>query len=432
MRIFSKHLHGIKKTIAGQQRRNMSFAAPLSRMRKLHQLGRRFLADSNVDSIVRGVFEAASEVPGVDVITFRLRNETTGDFEPIACHNLDPSTWRAAAPVGRLGLSRQVVEKEQAVILFDLERYASTKSATFLRRYHLSAYVGVPLLAADKVISVIGFYSQRGRRIDDLDIDFLTLLADFTTLALRYAPWRSGADNRSASSDSSERAKAEFLNVMSHEFRTPLSLIMGHAGMIREGLLGEINDEQRTSLDRVMENSKSLLGMVLSMLHASMIESGGIHVVARDIVLHQLFDELRAAYRAQDNEQRKIVWYCSPDQELLRSDPERLKEILRHLIDNALKFTARGRVVVSAEKVDRPSTVRITVADTGVGIPAEALPFIFEKFQQSDSSGTRMFSGAGLGLYIAKKYAQLLGGDLSVTSEVGKGSTFTLTLPYGA
>jgi signal transduction histidine kinase len=154
--------------------------------------------------------------------------------------------------------------------------------------------------------------------------------------------------------------------------------------------------------------------------------------VARSIVLHELFTELKGDYAGQVNERRKIVWYCSPDLPVLRTDRERLKDILRHLIDNAVKFTAHGRIVVSAEKINEPAGIRFTVADTGVGIPTEALSFIFEKFRQSDSSGTRAFDGAGLGLYIAKKYADLLGGELTVISEVGYGSTFTLKLPLGA
>jgi signal transduction histidine kinase len=402
-------------------------------MRTLHQLGLRLLAEPHIDSTVRILFGAISELMAVDAITLRLRDDSTGDLEPVACHNLDLLQWRAAAPLGRLGLSKLVVDRKQIVTLFDLDRYASVRNAAFLRRHGLNSYAGIPLLAGDQVQGVIGCYFRRGRGFDETDLEFLTLLADLMALAIRYGR-RSDPENRAIlemPADGPEQAKAEFLNVMSHEFRTPLSLIMGHAGMMREGLLGEINAEQRHSLGRVMESSTNLLAMVLSILQASMIEAGGIQVVARDIHVHQLFDELQAAYRDHDNEQRKIVWYCSPDQELLKSDPERLKEILRRLLDNAVKFTARGRIVVSAEKIDKPPAIRFVVSDTGVGISRDALPIIFEKFRQSDSSGTRAFSGTGLGLYIAKKYTQLLGGELTVSSEIGRGSAFTLILPSG-
>jgi signal transduction histidine kinase len=387
--------------------------------------------------MARALFEAACDVSGVKAITLRLRNESTGVFEPIACHNLDQTEWRMAAPLGGVGLSRNVIKSKQAVTLNELQSYGNIQNASFLKKYGLVSYLGMPLLSPSGVNGVIGYYTGASRGFDHNDSEFLNLVTDLIAFAVentRY-PARVVKDNSAPSRSGiggSEQAKEEFLNVMSHEFRTPLSLIMGHAGMMREGLLGEINEEQQNSLDRIMENSDNLLAMVLSILQVSRIEAGGIHLVARSIVLHELFTELKGYYAAQVNERRKIVWYCSPDLPVLRADRERLKDILRHLIDNAVKFTAHGRIVIAAEQVNEPAAIRFTVADTGVGIPTEALSFIFEKFRQSDSSGTRAFDGAGLGLYIAKRYVDLLGGELSVISEVGYGSTFTLKLPLGA
>jgi signal transduction histidine kinase len=439
MRFFDRHIKSVKRIIPNHQSRSISSFAHLSRMRRLHALRLQFLPDPGLDSIARGLFEAASEVSSVQAITFRLRNETTGDFDPIACHNLDHDEWRKAAARGGLGLSKMVVENKKAVILVDLQNHASTFNAPFLKKHGLACYLGVPLLARDRVIGVTGFYSRNPRGFDDGDVAYLVLIADLAAIAAGNAWQPAGGFDKTTkletappASESADRAKAEFLNVMSHEFRTPISLILGHAGMMREGMLGEINGEQQNSLDHIMENSDNLLAMVLSILQASRIEAGAVRLVAGKIVLHELFDELKAIYGPQENDQRKIVWYCSPDLELPRSDQERIKDILRHLIDNAVKFTSHGRIVISAEQLGEPAAMKFTVVDNGVGIPPEALVFIFEKFRQSDSSGTRAFEGAGLGLYIAKKYAELLGGDLNVTSNLGRGSTFTLTLPLDA
>lgn len=403
-------------------------------MRQLHALSQRLLLNFDLESMARALFEAACDVAAVKAITLRLRNETTGVFEPVACHNLDQAEWRMAAPLGGVGLSRNVVKSKQAVTLNDLPNHANVHNVSFLKKYGLVSYLGIPLLSPSGVNGVIGYYSGAGRGFDSDEIEFLTLISDLVAFAVRNSRRSVQAESEALRSGStgSEQAKEEFLNVMSHEFRTPLSLIMGHTGMMREGLLGEINEEQRNSLDRIMENSDSLLAMVLSILQVSRIEAGGIHLVARSIVVHELFTELKGDYAAQVNERRRIVWYCSHDLPVLRADRERLKDILCHLIDNAVKFTAHGRIVIAAEQIHEPPGIRFTVADTGVGIPTEALSFIFEKFRQSDSSGTRAFDGAGLGLYIAKKYADLLGGELNVISEVGFGSTFTLKLPLGA
>ncbi len=436
MRLFNKRsLPAIQRISKNHQRLTAVGAAQLSKMRQLHGLSQRLLLSHDLESIARALFEAASNISVVKAVTLRLRNETAGVLEPVACHNMDREEWRRAAPFGSICLSRSVVKSKQPVTFNDLQSQPNVHNASFLKKYGLVSYLGMPLLAPGGVNGVIGYYCGPGHGFDQGDVEFLALVTDIVALAVDQTRYPNrGLPERSAKSrlGGSEQAKEEFLNVMSHEFRTPLSLIMGHAGMLREGLLGEINDEQRNSLDRVMENSDSLLSMVLSILQVSRIESGGVNLVARSVPIHDLFAELKAEYATQVNDRRKIVWYCSPELPALRADRERLRDILRHLIDNAVKFTAHGRIVISAEHINEPAAIRFTVADTGVGIPTEALSFIFEKFRQSDSSGTRAFDGAGLGLYIAKKYTELLGGELSVVSEIGYGSTFTLKLPLDA
>jgi signal transduction histidine kinase len=440
MRFFGKQPFARFKRDSKANQRPVTLASHnVSRIHQLHELSKRFLSAPDLDSIVSALFECVSSVSAVAAITFRLRNRTTGEFDPVACYKLDQSEWRSAVPEGGTGLSKKVIDAKEAVTLINIQSYAATPNAPFLKKYGLVSYLGVPLIAGAQVIGVIGFYSRNTRGFEAADAELLILLADLAAVAVRYAQWlaeeienKAASDTARSLSESSDRAKEEFLSVMSHEFRTPLTLIMGHAGMMREGLLGQVNDEQRNSLDRIMDNSDSLLAMVMSILQVSRLEAGGIQLVARDIRLHDLLDELKAAYGAQENEQRRIDWYCSPDLQALKSDPERLKDILRHLVDNAIKFTPRGRIVISAEKLQTPASIRFTVADTGIGVPPEALSFIFEKFRQIDSSGTRAFEGTGLGLYIAKKYAELLGGELSVTSELGKGSTFTLYMPLNS
>jgi signal transduction histidine kinase len=437
MRFFGKQPFArFKRDSKADQPPVRAVSSNVSRIRQIHELSKRFLSAPDIDSIVGALFECVSSVSAVAAMTVRLRNWNTDEFDPVACYKLDLSEWRRAVPEGGTGLSKKVVEAKEAVTLTDIQSHAATPNAPFLKKYRLVSYLGVPLIAGDQIIGVIGFYSRNRRGFEPADAELLILLADLAAFAVRYAQWladeidkKTASDTARALSDSSDRAKEEFLSVMSHEFRTPLTLIMGHAGMMREGMLGQVTDEQRNSLDRIMVNSDSLLAMVMSILQVSRLESGGIQLAARNIFLHDLIGEIKAAYGSQENEQRKIVWYCSPDLQLLKTDPERLKDILRHLVDNAIKFTPRGRIVISVEKLQTPASIRFTVADTGIGVPPEALSFIFEKFRQIDSSGTRAFEGTGLGLYIAKKYAELLGGELTVTSELGKGSTFTLYMP---
>jgi signal transduction histidine kinase len=184
-------------------------------------------------------------------------------------------------------------------------------------------------------------------------------------------------------------------------------------------------------LDRIIRCSDDLLAMVMSILEASMIEAGAVRVENQDFDPMDLLADLRARAVVPEGKEIDVAWNWPAALPRLKTDREKLTQALEHLIDNALKFSNQGRVVISAEVRSNPTTIKFTIADTGVGIAPDALPFVFEKFRQSDSSMTRSHGGVGLGLYIAKKFTELLGGELSVRSQLGVGTTFTVTLPTG-
>jgi len=299
MRLFGRQIKGVNRNTTHHQRRAASSAALVSEIRQVHELSSRFLSALDLDSIARELFDAAMEVVGVDAITFRLRDELTGDFDPIACHRLDLDEWRKVVPRNGSGLSQTVIEFKRAVTLCNPQDHGNAKNSDFLKKYGLVYYLGTPLLGRDRVIGVVGYYSKNTTGFNDKDGEYLVLLANLTAFAVGNIRHSASALEDTgqraplhSSSGTSAPAKEEFLNVMSHEFRTPLSLIMGHAGMMREGLLGQINDEQRTSLDRIMENSDNLLAMALSISFSS-----AHRVQARDAVMSSRHCCLGAARR---------------------------------------------------------------------------------------------------------------------------------------
>lgn len=230
------------------------------------------------------------------------------------------------------------------------------------------------------------------------------------------------------------QVKNQFLNVMSHELRTPLSVVMGYAGVLKEGMLGKTTPEQAEALAKIMSRTEDLLRMITSILYATSIAAREVRVESRPFALSALLDELRG----QQGGIRKplaLDWDWPDDLPAMISDREKTKYILQTLIDNAVKFTERGRVSVSAGRMDtngsgaKRSWIELKVADTGIGIPKEKLPMIFEKFWQADGSETRLYGGVGLGLYIAKNFAELLEGKIEVETGEGEGSTFTVRLP---
>jgi signal transduction histidine kinase len=225
------------------------------------------------------------------------------------------------------------------------------------------------------------------------------------------------------------KAKDEFLSVMSHELRTPLNVVMGYSGMIKEGILGTINPEQERALEKVITRSSDLLVMITQILQATSIEAGKVKVEKREVELSDLLDDLKSSYEVVTDKRIVLNWDYPPGPLMIKTDGEKLKHILLNLINNAIKFTDKGHVSIAVRYRPEAGAAEFQVADTGVGIPEEMLPSIFEMFRQVDSSETRSYGGVGIGLYIVKKYTELLGGKIAAESALGQGSAFTITLP---
>ncbi len=225
------------------------------------------------------------------------------------------------------------------------------------------------------------------------------------------------------------KAKDEFLSVMSHELRTPLNVVMGFTGMIKDGLLGEVNGEQQRALGKVVTHSDDLLKMITEILQVTSLEAHAVGVEVQEVSLSSFLDDLKSNYEVPVKKELSFSWDYPSELPTMRTDGEKLKHILQNLINNAVKFTERGQVTISARYNPKAKAVEFKVADTGIGIQKELLPTIFEMFRQGDSSETRSYGGVGIGLYIVRKFTDLLGGTIDVVSEPGKGSIFTVTIP---
>jgi len=282
------------------------------------------------------------------------------------------------------------------------------------------------------VRGVVHLASRKRGYFDEEQSDHLMAIARQMGIALEN---REHFDNLKASRDELEKAnkvKDEFLSIMSHEMRTPLNVVVGYSGMIMDGMLGEVNEKQKEAMGKIIRRANDQLVMINNILYATVLETEKIKVESHELSLGDFLTQLKTAYEAPINKKLVFNWDYPADLPLIRTDSAKLKHILQNLIDNTIKFTDKGSVAISAKIIESGgSWLELKVADTGAGIPKEALPMIFDKFKQADSSETRVYGGVGMGLYIVKKFAELLGGRVEVESEVGKGSTFTVTLPCG-
>ena len=224
--------------------------------------------------------------------------------------------------------------------------------------------------------------------------------------------------------------KSQFLANMSHEFRTPLNAILGYTYMLLKGVTGPISDQQRKSLSRIDSNSRHLLALINDILDITRIEAGRmpLNVVSFGIpeLVHEVMAELEPIIKRSH---LKVTARMSRKLKPIRSDRQKVKQIVMNLLSNALKFTPSGSVTIAASYHENGRTVAVTVQDTGVGIPPADQANVFEDFRQLDNSPTRGYGGTGLGLSICRRLAQMLGGTIELESEMGRGSTFTLRLP---
>jgi len=223
--------------------------------------------------------------------------------------------------------------------------------------------------------------------------------------------------------------KSRFLSYMSHEFRTPLGSILSMTRLLEDGMDGPLTEEQRRQVRFISGSAAELREMVDDLLDLAKIEAGRITISPAWFDLMDLFAALRGMFRPLiEGNQVDLVFEDPPALPLLYTDDKKLAQILRNFISNALKFTPNGQVVVSAKLVDAHS-VCFSVRDTGIGIPQDLLPTLFEDFVQVDTPLQKRLRGTGLGLSLCKRFAELLGGEVGVTSELGIGSEFHVKLP---
>jgi len=226
----------------------------------------------------------------------------------------------------------------------------------------------------------------------------------------------------------SDRLKSAFLATMSHELRTPLNSIIGFTGIILQGYVGPLNDEQTKQLNMVRNSANHLLSLINDVLDISKIEAGQLQVSFRPFNLRALIEQaVQSSRPAADKKSLSLSVDISTDVDMIVSDYRRVEQILLNLLSNAIKFTEHGEVGVECGKEE--GVVKISVSDSGIGIKEEDMNKLFKAFQQIDSGTTRRYDGTGLGLHICKKLAELLNGRIWATSRLESGSTFCFTLP---
>jgi signal transduction histidine kinase/CheY-like chemotaxis protein len=310
------------------------------------------------------------------------------------------------------------------------ERYPAYTAQQMAAGYATS--VVVPCRIDGRTLGALTLSFTTARAFDDDDVRFALAIGQQCAQAIERARLYQAAQRAQHAAETANRAKVDFLATMSHELRTPLNAIAGYAELIALGVRGPLTSEQRHDIERILRSQKHLLNLINEVLNYARLETGRLEYDLTDVAATAILESLDAFIAPQVRD-KGIVYECQAgDGEIrLRGDVEKVQQILLNLLSNAIKFTpAGGRIQVRAEALG--GEVAIRVSDTGRGIPGEKLESIFEPFVQVDRRLTSDQQGTGLGLSISRELARGMGGELTVESNPGSGSTFTLRLPAAA
>ncbi len=322
------------------------------------------------------------------------------------------------------GLSGWVLNKKEPTLSTDIQADQRNrgKALASAKRSGDGPVAIAPLLIENEVIGTLTVINKRQMRaFTRTDMNLVTMLAGQAAIAIQNAQLYEVAQE-------ADRLKSAFLASMSHELRTPLNSIIGFTGMILDGLVGPLSDEQEKQLGMVFDSAEHLLNLINDVLDISKIEAGQIETSSESFNMQVVIEKvMQSIIPLVERKALAVVTEIAPEVGQITSDQRRVEQILINLVSNAIKFTDQGTVSIECQ-VDNGWLIT-RVADTGIGINSEDMDKLFKAFRQIDTGVARRYEGTGLGLSICKKLVEMLGGDIWVESEWGVGSTFSFTLP---
>jgi GAF domain-containing protein len=402
----------------------------LERVRALREIEQGMSSTLDLQTVLDVFLEKMNLLfPYPTVTTVRLFDKEKDWLEPVACRNLDEREWKEKQSTPKGGMAHYVFHNRAPLVIKDLTKEPKVTDESFCRRHRLASYMGVPLMAKGECLGVIGLYTRERHRFADEEVNILLTASSQAALAIQNAQLYSGMKKLADYLAAAIKVKDDFLSVMSHELRTPLNTFVGYTEMVKDEMLGEINQQQQQALEKALNHAGILLDMINRVLLTTQIDAGMVKVESRLVNLGEFLEKLKTTYSVRLAKDVTLLWNYPSNLPLVKTDSHRLKYVLHNLINNGIKFTHKGHVAISAGHIPDARSVELRVRDTGIGIPKEHLSTIFKKFHQVDGSETRLYGGVGLGLYIAKQMTEQLGGTLDVESEPGKGSIFTLKIP---
>jgi two-component system, NtrC family, sensor kinase len=446
---FTERQIGLVKTFADQaviaienvrlfqelEARTRELAQSVGELKALGEIGQTVSSTLDLQTVLSTIVGHAVQLSGTNSGVIYEYEETTQEFHLRASYRMEEELVEAirAAPIrlgqGATGRATTTRTPVQVVDLLDEREIAGTRIRPIMARLGYRSLLAVPLLREGRILGALTVWrKQTGSFVAEV-VNLLQTFATQSALAIQNARLFREIEDKSRQIEAANRHKSEFLANMSHELRTPLNAIIGFSEVLGERMFGELNEKQAEYTDDILSSGRHLLSLINEILDLSKVEAGRMELELATFDLPLAIENARTFVRERATK-HGINLDVTIDERLgdFVGDERKIKQILLNLLSNAVKFTPEGgRIGINARQAD--GSVEISVSDTGVGIAPEDQARIFEEFRQVGGDNAKKIEGTGLGLTLAKKFVELHGGRIWVESEVGKGSTFTFTLP---
>jgi len=388
-----------------------------------------------------------SKMAAIPVMASRSVPPSSGKRSAMRAPTLTSQTEQSSMPRPRIPrpalrdldmiLARMAMQKQRIAYGEDVQKIYQDRGETWSRMALQAGYrsvIAVPLLLQEQAIGAVVLYGDKPYQVSRRDTFLLSTAAIQTAMAIQNALLFAEVKDKNAALERLDHLKSQFLATVTHELRTPLHSIISYGALLLEGFVeGGLTAEQEEHIQFMVRRAEDLSRLVDDMLDLSKIEADRLEVKVEPMALEpSLMEVVNQLKPMANNKGLRLTLEMDDTLPLVLADGHRLRQVVINMVSNALKFTEKGGITIQCSLLGRYDMLRIAVSDTGIGISPAALDYIFEAFRQADGSTTRRFGGTGLGLTIARKLIELQGGEVFVESTVGRGSTFSFTLPVAS
>ncbi len=415
--------------------RTRELGRSVEELKALGEVGQAVSSTLDLQTVLTTVVSRAVHLSGTQGGAIYEYDEAAQEFHLRATHRMEEELVEVlrSAPIrlgeGTTGKAAATRAPVQVTDILDERQYGITRIRAVLARLGYRSVLAVPLLLEQRIVGALTVWRRETGSFAEEVVNLLQTFATQSVLAIQNARLFREIEEKGRQLEAASRHKSEFLANMSHELRTPLNAIIGFSEVLLERMFGEVNEKQVEYLEDILSSGRHLLSLINEILDLSKVEAGRMELELSPFDLPQTLENALTLVRERAT-RRGVALELALDERLgnFVGDERKIRQVLLNLLSNAVKFTPEGgRVNVAAAPAD--GAVRIAVSDSGIGIAPEDQAAIFEEFRQVGADAAQKGEGTGLGLTLAKKFVELHGGTIWVESELGKGSTFTFTLP---